>query len=82
MMKYLTLIALLVSPAYAQELSGNDIHKHCLELHGYDGINGDTDFSSIAACVHKIRVEIRKQEEAELWEFLKATCISENRNIA
>ena len=72
MMKYLALIALLASPVYAQELSGNDIHKHCFELHGYDGINGDTDFMSIAACVHGIRAEIRKEKEAELWEFLKA----------
>lgn len=61
-----------VFPAYAENIMGNDIHRHCIEIHGYDGINGDTDFSSIAACVHKIRVEIRKQEEAELWEFLKA----------
>ena len=67
-MKYLALLLLLASPAYA---SDNKIHKDCLAKHGYDGINGNTDFMSIASCVHKIRVEIRKQKEDELWEFMK-----------
>ena len=68
-----------VFPAYAQNyeitmpkiMPKNEIHKHCMEKYGYHGLNGGTDFSSIGACITEIRGEIRKQKEAELWEFVK-----------
>ena len=49
----------------------NQIHTHCMEKYGYKGLNGGTDFQSIGACITNIRAEIRKQKEADLWEFVQ-----------
>ena len=72
-MKYLVLIMMLSSPAYAVSKEPNNQPLYqCKKLY-YNGINSTTtkDMMAFASCVHEIRqAEYRKKEE-EIWEFLK-----------
>jgi hypothetical protein len=73
-MKYLALIAILATPAYAvSPKPNNEPLYQCRDLY-YHGINGTTTESmmAFAACVSKMRGEVFHQREREIWEFIEA----------
>ena len=73
-MKYLALILLLATPAYAvSSKPDNSPLFYCKELHNYNGLNDTTtkDFMLFAACIDEIRNDMIRQKQTDLWEFLK-----------
>ena len=67
-MKYLLLIALLGTPAFAE----NEIHKQCLKDYSYAGLDEINQWSNIATCIDKAKNKVRRKEEDRLWELVKA----------
>ena len=46
----------------------------CRDKHGYTGIDSATtaDWMKFASCVNDIKSAVRRQEEREIWDFIKA----------
>jgi hypothetical protein len=63
-----------VTPAEAVERApDNSIAFYCKQEYNYQGIDKTStkDMMNFAYCIDHLKNEMRRQEQAELWEFLK-----------